>query len=883
MKGQHRSVVVDAKLKFKITEGQLRQVRLVTDPRLQLLPLEGDDPPAVEPRSVPGQPQTLTLRWPAPVSDQVVLNARFILTGASGVGNLRLPQLKVLDARSTRRWLAVSVDAALQYEQPPPDRLEAVAVPDFLGSWGPSESQPQFAYRLPPGETAWGISTRLCEPRTRVEQKLALSFDRGSVAVQFDAQLVPTAGYVFQHRLLAPAALRVEDVSVLEEGEPRAARWSQDQKGTITVFLSELMAGPQKLSLRGQLPTRGGKMQLPLLQIDRAEMLSSSIELFRRPAVLVELDQANGLVEVDDPLIDANDPARWGVSADAIPAHRRGRLVGQFRAQGEGPIKATLTLTPNRPKVRAEQVTRLRHSGGAWKAEIDCRVRVTGGVLDQVRIDVPGPLGEPFQISPPAEPELIDTPGRPRQLIVRPPSAIEADYQFRISSPLTITPGDRPSAPQVLLRQVDQLKRFLALPKEADGQPIEWKKQGLKQADLPDGFVAPPDAETFLAYEVVGKPYQAVLSRSHTQRDARVRLADVQIAWQADRSCVGVALFDLEPGGSSECHLWLPSGYRLIQVSVAGLPTEPAPAEPVSAHTGAWRVPLGPARLPQRIEVLFSGRLSEPASAASRSFEAPTLGRLPVERTLWTVVGPSLYELGQPEDGSLISPRPHEFSRLKTIAALIESASTVPAEDPEETLRWYRRWARRLAAARTALRRRSAPDGPSKKTWKEELDAIDSRQSQIAERLGVTELYERLKGDGPSAADDPEVLWQQSLARRHAPTRCTIPKRSGSITLSYRRAQTTGLPYRLAGATGLVAVIALVVLALRRGTLAECFKRWPQAIGVAIGLAWWLWLSPSILGWGIVLVSLAAALRSGWKYSPPGPGAAVISLRTRQR
>jgi len=73
------------------------------------------------------------------------------------------------------------------------------------------------------------------------------------------------------------------------------------------------------------------------------------------------------------------------------------------------------------------------------------------------------------------------------------------------------------------------------------------------------------------------------------------------------------------------------------------------------------------------------------------------------------------------------------------------------------------------------------------------------------------------------------------------------------------------------------------VAGLRRGTLAEYFNRWPQAIGVAAGLAWWLWLQPSGLGWGIVLVSLVAPLVSRRRRSPPAPHSSVISLRTRQR
>jgi hypothetical protein len=33
-------------------------------------------------------------------------------------------------------------------------------------------------------------------------------------------------------------------------------------------------------------------------------------------------------------------------------------------------------------------------------------------------------------------------------------------------------------------------------------------------------------------------------------------------------------------------------------------------------------------------------------------------------------------------------------------------------------------------------------------------------------------------------------------------------------------------------------------------------RRWPHAVGCVVGLAWWLWLSPSALGLAIVLMSV---------------------------
>ncbi len=63
-------------------------------------------------------------------------------------------------------------------------------------------------------------------------------------------------------------------------------------------------------------------------------------------------------------------------------------------------------------------------------------------------------------------------------------------------------------------------------------------------------------------------------------------------------------------------------------------------------------------------------------------------------------------------------------------------------------------------------------------------------------------------------------------------------------------------PGRLLTGAVWAALAACAVPLVRRGTLRYCFARWPYVFGVALGLAWWLWLRPSILGLAIVLAVL---------------------------
>ena len=222
LKVQPGSVVIAAKFKLRVVEGQIQQMQLAADPRLRLLPLPGDDPPTVQIGPESGQSRLIAFRWPRPVSDQATLDATFLLSGATGVGNFHLPRIELLDARPIKRWMAVSVNPALDREEPREPRLEAVAISDFLKAWGAADAKPHAAYRLPAGEIDWTISTRPNEPRSTADQTLTLSCHEDYVDVAFEAQVSTTSGYLFQHRLTAPADLKIEDISLLEKDVERA-------------------------------------------------------------------------------------------------------------------------------------------------------------------------------------------------------------------------------------------------------------------------------------------------------------------------------------------------------------------------------------------------------------------------------------------------------------------------------------------------------------------------------------------------------------------------------------------------------------------------------------------------------------------------------------
>ncbi len=377
-------------------------------------------------------------------------------------------------------------------------------------------------------------------------------------------------------------------------------------------------------------------------------------------------------------------------------------------------------------------------------------------------------------------------------------------------------------------------------------------------------------------------------------------------------------MFDLEPGGAGECPLNLPKGYELIQVSVEGLAVTPRAVDPQS-----WRFPLASRQLPERVEVLFRRRLSATDQTNRQNFEAPVLGSLPVRQTLWTVIGQSSRPLSDPEGVPTVSAWKQELARLRSAAAAFQSACTVQSDDPDETLRSYQLWNQRLKAARTAVEREltAAGAGPETAGGQREANAIEKQRGELVKRVEAAgalarpaavpvtqnsgESFRRAWATGSasagatgsasasatgsagasatgsagasatgsasagatgsagaSATGSASAGATGSASATEPVVRCAFEGRADSLMLDSRSAETSGLFYRLIAAAVLALLACLAAAGTIPGRLIATLRRWPHASGAALGVAWWLWLWPGVVGLGIVLGCVLAVGRA---------------------
>ena len=246
-----------------------------------------------------------------------------------------------------------------------------------------------MAFRLDGNAAEWSLITRARRAETSGDQNVSWSFNAQTAEVQLDAQLTTAAGNVFQYRLEAPPTLHVDRVAVLAEGANKLARWSQDADGHVFVFLKGPVSGRHELQLHGQMPlTMKRNFALPHVRLEEVRIQNSLVNLYRQPDVLVEVSGVAGLADVkttaDDAGQEGPDPGYW------VPHRaRRGRPVRSFYADMAAASPVLLTIRANRPRVQAEQVTRITCEESQWRTACEFRLQVSDGLLDSHRAGRP--------------------------------------------------------------------------------------------------------------------------------------------------------------------------------------------------------------------------------------------------------------------------------------------------------------------------------------------------------------------------------------------------------------------------------------------------------------------------------------------------------------
>jgi hypothetical protein len=534
------------------------------------------------------------------------------------------------------------------------------------------------------------------------------------------------------------------------------------------------------------------------------------------------------------------------------------QLVSVLTGQNFRPV--ILHVEQNQPQLRALELIRLSRTADAWTATLDADLQIDSGMVDTLRFDLPANWVGPFEISP-AVPWSLETVigENRRQLVLRPESPFEHSVRLQVSGPLTIAAGQHASAPDVRLLDAIRQSRFLLLPRRLENQQLAWTTRGLVPRQVPDSMASiVSDPSLYRIYQMVGEHCRADLrSIDSSAESPRIRLVDVDWLWNLNGTSHAVAAFDIDPAGATSCELQLPADGNLVQAQLDAVPAQLSPL-----GDNRWNVWLGDNKLPRHLEVIFVVNHSQ-LDGKTLLLSAPALVDLPIDRTLWTVWSPAAAGVGTPMENTSVSPLQLQQDRLKSAAASLDTASNLLLdESPDDVARWYVPWQRRFAASRANLVIAKVAGSADAHSTESELNAIDQQQTKLSHKLiGV-------KQDADAAAELSRItdwLHLATLEERpdHHATLALVTAADRSLAVEYPQWNLGGVPWRSIAAAGIGLLTIGCLFALRLTRLAAWRLRLsPQLLGVSIGLVWWLWLTPAIVGPAIIAISLFSMWQS---------------------
>jgi len=864
LKIQPGAVVIDARIQLNVQDHRVRRLQLAADPQLRLLsPIRarvGEEPVELSHvRTIPGDPQIIELEFARSVTGIQEIRLPFLLAGITGVGNVRLPYLDLIGSRTSRHWVAVSVDPALQIDRnniPQNEGLIAASAAMVPDPWDIAQQKPTLFYRQTQLEIDWSLPTIPQKSDTVALQRLSFGFSDTHVDAIAEFDLETTAGHRFDYHVYVPKGFVAQQVELISKGMNRVARWTISPDGQmdnrLAIFLTGPVTGKQQLVVRGQFPGGSGERELPGFRLDDIRSRGRQVALYRQPSVEVELKFAEKLQSATDgDIFPSVVPSSFGQLVDVFLVDRNAK-------------ESRVEVRRNALEVTSQQVVSINRINGQWVGEIDLKIGLKKGTLDMLRLRIPPEFPGPFTLDPdiPYRVENLAS-SESRVLLVRLPEGISGDYRLMIRGPLNIAAGDLVSCPVVSADEIDKSTRYVVLPKQVDLQDVQWKTSGLVKRSIPED---PQDAswsdKSFESFLVTGETYRAVLKSLNTPRQSpSVRLADIKIKGRALDRYLGRAMFDLEPAGLSRVRIHLPADAQLLGARVEGL------AAPPQRRGKVWELELGSENLSQFIEVLYEAPLSTDSEGVLAA-DAPQLyaesEKIEIINTLWSMTGSAsfwkVFRNSEIESNELALQQHH-----KRIGCLLDLLSDVTSAEPVKILSpWYHRQIARLNAARRELAQYYNSESSQQSSVQSARQlAFEQRVKELSDQmvsLGVFASPEQFQAAGEHTAD----AWNWSFANEGHYRFGLFPGEKEKFPVGQHRGGRANLLVRI-----------FLALALGSIGLMVGFSGW-QPMGMLsressvflgafiVSLFYWLFLTPSILGLTALVATVVLALSFRW-------------------
>ncbi len=542
MRAAPGQVLAEIKLRCQVDRGWIRDLVVEVDPRYQLLRRwQATGLRSTQAEAVADGGVRYRLQFSRPASGTLELSTTLLLRDASGVGKLRLPPVEVSNAQVQGRWLAVSLDPALEFRGA---EIPEIPLKTFQAAWGDQQlsGQPTRAFDLSRAEAEnWSVAVRARQAAATAEGKMTVTLAGGSAAAEWDFTLHSQGPRTFQLRLLTEADFQCQRVEVISpSGRTEPTHWWQNEDGRVTIRFSESVSS-RRIRLSGHwLLGPSNSLQIPVFQVEHATTQTTQLVLVRKSEVSVKILNVVGLRPLDplrrvdlspgpssgprNTLSDQDEgDSRWPEGSSQPDPHKLKRELGerqvavfvspspeseQDQTDSQTPAErrwVEVAVGPNRPTIEGWSLTGVAEVAGKWQIQSVLAVTsVQGGTLDQLVVELPGEIAqaaaelpgsqdlgsqdlgsqELVLLAPPMD-YVIRPPiaGSPARLVLLPQQPIAGPFQVR----LTANWGSQDASGVVVRPPVWQepccFNHYLALPKISSAGPVHWRLPATQAAD----------------------------------------------------------------------------------------------------------------------------------------------------------------------------------------------------------------------------------------------------------------------------------------------------------------------------------------------------------------------------------------------------------------
>ena len=851
---------LDVQLHLHATSKVPDTLQLETSPQLKLLPIDANSP-IDEIVALPDDPGTLELKLKPGLDPEVRIPLRFQLQRNRSLGRLAYPRVRLKGVATSRALFAVSVSSGLSYDESLTGDVRSIAVTEFASAWGTVDTQPLYAYSLGEEYPNWSLRVWPDPSSFTSRQTMRVYCQRGSARIDYKATVDNVVGSWLYHRLKVPPSLRIQAISVARQPGKEAVpvRWCRVNPSEVFVLLSQPLKRPHRLSLRGYVePSAKGELALPSVMLQGAGHSEIYMSLFRNPDVIVHW------VDHDHATADVQQPSKTRSSTDVF----LGRYTWHASPPGDlGKIR----IQKNNPRFQSQTVTTMEHDPKGWSATWHGQIEVRKDVVSDLKISAPSLCQGPYRVEPASigvVGKVRDTAeGREITILLSKPVGAGDKITVHLSSGLDL-PGDRRlEVPPFRLADAEQSERYILLPTRVDQRSIEWQRTvGLKRESLPRTLAllvkSPEHAlsfrvkrDQFFAQE---RSYQGPL------RYAAVRYAIISGDLDAQGHLAATAELVLQPGRASHCSVRLPLHSQLTQLVAGDLPVRRERVGPRS-----WRIPLGPPFMPRRILVAYVVQVDVLGNRLELTPPEILIGDqpLPLPQSHWQLHPVGGLRLKNPVVGRQIDQEKFTKTAYRLSRQTMEDASALALELPVQEARpWFQSWKQAT--------RHAWDNWQSMDNWAgavaDPAHLSDGGDASKEATPSAWTMLEKELGDAKSDQKNDSLIYPPRLPVRLSSSLVGeeiffASNPQGQLVLRILPIAGSDLWQWFTMAAIAVVGLGLALLLRTRPDRNELLWRWPHAVALAAGLAWWVLLKPSAVGLLVVALTAASLLGRRWR------------------